>query len=637
MEIRQPKIAIIDSGLDAEHPRLGACKHTGIAFIRTETELYNDPDYHDEKGHGTAMAALIHRIAPWAELVIIKLSSFRNTPDEEMICAGWEWCLTQKEIGIINISLGVESDTSHSRMYELSKKSAELGIFICSAVTNRPGAKSFPAYFPDVIGITSGFIKNKLDYGFLNYGEGVNIVAKGTTQRVAWKNQGYKITSGNSYATAYFSGILSKLLKENPSVISHKERLHLIRSHATEGIRLVQFIRKDDRSYLPEVSASNIDGEQLFCLQKQFHDKIGTLALFPACEKEMKTLIEFTKDIPYRITKLYDYPRQFSFIKQPLHETCSRLSEPDFKEFDTIAIGYFTEQMFDANILFGYELIELAFKKNKNMITWIISVYDYLQKKKIDYPDYKGFIWAPVINKGIFNEVMRFKYLSAFKTPVVMVIGTSNKQGKITAQMQLKKILSQEGYAVSHISTEPQGVLLGADFLFPYGHSSTVDLQSDIWGSFLTVLMKGIEKYNKPNIIITGSQGTFVPRNKSSQSLSGVDLLDSLHYFCGIQPDGIVCAINPEDTIEQINNVIRTAQIFSKGRILFLIMNPKMRTFKIQTGQNRVIASHQILSKAEMDEKMEYFTQALNLPVIDIMDTTKAPWILSTIEKAFSN
>jgi uncharacterized NAD-dependent epimerase/dehydratase family protein len=214
-------------------------------------------------------------------------------------------------------------------------------------------------------------------------------------------------------------------------------------------------------------------------------------------------------------------------------------------------------------------------------------------------------------------------------------VGTSNKQGKITAQLRLKEILMSDGYKVSHVSTEPQGALLGADFVFPYGYKSTVEINEDLWGKMISIVMKGVEKYNSPHVIISGTQGIFIPRTRSSSELSNEGMLSSLHYMSGVLPDAVICAINPQDSVELIQDLLKTVEIFSRAKFLFFVMTPWLRNFKQGTEQN-TIATHRILDGKEMVEKMLYFQNQLGFPVIDIMDRTNDSFILKTIENAFT-
>jgi uncharacterized NAD-dependent epimerase/dehydratase family protein len=532
--------------------------------------------------------------------------------------------------------LGIISSTPHPILNELCNKAYSKGIYICASSSNMPGCECYPAQFPSVFGITSGYIKNKLDYGYIENAD-INIIAKGTTQRIAWINGGYKISSGNSFATACFSGILSKLILDHPDK-SFAEICQLVRENAKKDVKLMQYVKDTEMNLLQEVPAEE-EGKKMFSV-KQKLDFASKIALFPVCEKEIGTVVNFRHLSPFQIVRYYDYPRSFNVFNNTHTLTIpivNRIIDADFEEFDTIVVGYFLDQMFDANILFGYELIDKAIEYNKNFIIWDLNVFRYI-KKQLNLSKnkmYSGNIYLPLINNKVFNDVMLYRHMPNVSVPVILVVGTSNKQGKITTQLRLKEILMSDGYKVSHVSTEPQGALLGADFVFPYGHKSTVEINEDLWGKMISIVMKGVEKYNLPHIIITGTQGIFIPRTRSSSELSNEGMLSSLHYMSGVLPDAIICAINPQDSIEMIQNLLKTIEIFSRAKFLFCVMTPWLRNFK-QGAEQNTIATHRILKNEEMTERMLYFQNQLGFPVIDIMDKANDEFILKTIEDTFA-
>jgi hypothetical protein len=630
------KIAIIDSGIDITHKRLSECDVSGITFYKKDDviECIHD-SFKDEVGHGTSIAAIIHRIVPEIELVAIKIATEFSRPCEELLCAAIAWCIKQNDIRIINISMGLERCSSESTLYNLCKQAFEKEIIICASSHNMPGQECYPAYFPTVYGVTSGHVKKKLEYGYIENSP-INIIAKGTTQRIAWLNGKYKITSGNSYATAYFSGIVAKALIENQAE-TFDIVLRKIKDNATKEIKAIQYVRCNDSCLQSKDIPSETEGLSLFSIQKN-KEYISKIALFPVCEKEIESIVNFRTQCPFEITKYYDYPRKYSRsnINQCIAVT-DRIIDTDFNDFDTIVIGYFLDQMFDANILFGYELIEKSLLHNKNLIIFDKDVYDYIQQRLLlpEHTAYSGNICMPYVDQVIYEKTLRFDYLPNVNVPVVLVAGTSNKQGKITTQVRIKEILKKEGYKISHVSTEPQGLLLGADYTFPFGYKATVTINEDWWGTFMYVVMKGVNYFNTPDIIITGIQGQLIPRSKNNKDLYKKGAISSLHYMTGILPDAIICAINPQDTIEQIRNVMDAIRIFSNGKLLFFVITPWLVEFK-KNNSDKVLVSRILLSQEEKEKRLYFFREQLGLPVIDIMDNLNDSFILECIEKAFT-
>ena len=71
----------------------------------------------------------------------------------------------------------------------------------------------------------------------------------------------------------------------------------------------------------------------------------------------------------------------------------------------------------------------------------------------------------------------RFGKMYRNSIPIVGIFGMSSHQGKLTLQLELIKLLSQN-YTVSSIGTEPTAALFNMDYCFPMGYHSTVETKS---------------------------------------------------------------------------------------------------------------------------------------------------------------
>lgn len=98
---RTVRIAVIDSGVHADHPHVGGV--TGGFGIADDGTLHED--YVDRLGHGTAVVAAIREKAPAAEIFCIKVF------DRELVATGAALVSAiehAREAGahIVNLSLG---------------------------------------------------------------------------------------------------------------------------------------------------------------------------------------------------------------------------------------------------------------------------------------------------------------------------------------------------------------------------------------------------------------------------------------------------------------------------------------------------------------------------------------------------
>ena len=85
------KIAIIDSGINPDDPRLAGVTVEGWSIQLGATgHALLSPDFHDQNGHGTEIAAAVHQMAPDATLVAVKIMGERLRTSAELMAAGIE-------------------------------------------------------------------------------------------------------------------------------------------------------------------------------------------------------------------------------------------------------------------------------------------------------------------------------------------------------------------------------------------------------------------------------------------------------------------------------------------------------------------------------------------------------------------
>ena len=619
------KIGIIDSGIDLKHKMLKDCQIKGKGIIFEDEKCIITDDFHDKIGHGTAIAGIVHKSLPDINLFIVKVFDEQLVTHEKVICKSLELCIENK-VDLINMSLGIETQNPSNALVGWLKKAYELGIVIIAAANNTPNIECYPAFFPTVFGVISGKIKNRFEYGHLN-NSSIEFVAKGSIQRVIWKEGGYNITGGTSYACPHFSVIVGKMMQTKEFCGIQELRKDLIEG-ANKNIYPIHSVGNIEFS---EMGIHNVDtdkiGKKLFFKLPMESKK--NILLFPSSEKEINTLLEFPDLVIYNISLLIDYPKMGNLKHNKKFKIEHRLpTSEELENIDTLVLGYFHDHQFEANVKFGFDLVKLGLRYNKNFFVFDSRLKDVIQMIAKEF-EYKGKIFLPNVTPSLYEDVKKLRFLPKLKTPVMAVIGTSNKQGKITTQLRLKQILENEGYKVALISSEPQGELLGACFSFPFGFQSTVQINREEWSGFLRILLRAVQEYIKPDIILTGIQGGFVPR-VSKTKLWGSEM-DALEYIHGILPDAFVCAINPEDDVNLINSVVSTAFAFTKSNTLFFQLNPAERNYDLQ--QNN---SLKLLTKEEYRKKRQFFQTELSKEVLDIMDPTHDKQILNVVEEFFS-
>lgn len=626
------RIAIIDSGIDLSHKRLLGCRCTGVSIESNSSgELTMKDEYDDSLGHGTSLAAIIHRITPSAELVAVRMFHQDLIATESLLCESLRWCLNNN-IDIINLSLGVQTNSPSKELHQLCIDAYEQNIVIVSAAHANLAYESYPAFFPTVFGVTWGKTSKLMEYGFIPDSP-IEFIAKGTLQRVAWKNGGFTIFSGTSLACAYFTGITAKTMQSfnyASSVDTIKDKL---KAGATPGLSPLQFGGKAYGSNVPTIKTDGVKADLEGIFKRRFSDWIGNLAVFPASEKEMNAFSDFPEYCISPVVQYFDYPRNLAYTSPDNVEPNGNVTRSDrFERFDTLVTGYFSDQLFETNIKFGSELLTKSLSCGKNIFSYDSRLFAHIKQYQIKQ-GCSGDVYVPEVTEKHFEELLPFRYQGSVDVPMLCVLGTSNRQGKFTTQLRIKGILEQEGYRIGFLSTEPQGELFGATQSFPYGYRGTVSLDKKKWSYYLRILTKCIQLYLEPHLILTGTQGTAIPRGKSRKLLGNET--DTLDYVIGVNPDAFVCAINPQDTISHIKDTCETFRIYCGAEPLFFVMTPWMREFQ-KLNNGRTMARHRFLDDEEKNTKIRHFQEAIGKPVLDIMDKANDGTVLELIQEFFS-
>ncbi len=631
------KVGIIDTGVDKHHKRLLSCDITGVTLHQNKSNNISiiENEFQDEDGHGTGIASIIHRHCVTASLFAIKVSSFDENISEELLCEAISYAIENSNAELLNISMGICTETPSERLITLCELADKNGIIINASSYYFAEKSCFPAHLNSVLGVGSGLIRDKESFKFLKNSP-TNILAKGGFQRVANKDNSFKFGSGTSLATAHFTGIVANALYENKT--SKKELKIWLQNSSDTTILSFNRRRADDKI----ISSGVTENHKELLIKELFDDikpRAKRLAIFPFEEKEIQSLVRFNNVLPYEISLAIGYPRAikmnnvFSFLEESnILSTNKNLTLEEFESFDTLVVGYFLEQLLDQNLIFGYELVKKAISFDKNFIVWDDTVYKFIEKLiKQEYPNYKGKIYFNSINKKNTEKLYNLAPLPEVTSPVLCVIGTGSIQGKFTVQMTIKEILERVGYKTSYLATEPQGVLFNADYVFPFGYNPPIHINIGEWSKILQLTLQVLQKKHNPDIFLTGSQGGVIPKYPINIGINGSQL-KQLAFIQGIYPDAIICTISPHDSVDFIQKTITVISSYVACKVVFYALTPY--TYKSTKG---VIDKHTLtkLDTKNYEEKRSYFQRELNTPVMDILNPDNESLILELIQNTF--
>lgn len=214
-------VAVIDSGVDAGDPRVAGALIEGLAIEQQATgHALLKPDYPDEHGHGTEIAAAVLRVAPKARILAIKIMGKQLRTTAELMAAGIETA-ARNGAHVINLSIGTPNMGKALLLRECCAQAFELGSVVLAAA-HPTGERAYPADLPETVGVASD---PKCPPGRVFYYDPVRFPRKtwpaftdkfltdGNTLVVGDQKPRYR---GSGIATAYLSGYVACLRQARP-------------------------------------------------------------------------------------------------------------------------------------------------------------------------------------------------------------------------------------------------------------------------------------------------------------------------------------------------------------------------------------------------------------------------------------
>jgi len=208
-------VAIIDSGVERDHPAVGGrLQHSVRVEIRgDEAVVVDDPEAIDVVGHGTACAGIIHALAPEADLVSVRVLGPDNRGKGVAFAAGLDWAI-EHGAGVANLSLSSRNEAMFATFHDLADRAYFANVLLVSAANNVPGP-SYPSLFASVISVAAHDLPDAWAF-FYNPEPPVEFGAHGVDVDVAWRNGGRIVATGNSFAAPHIAGIAALVRSRHP-------------------------------------------------------------------------------------------------------------------------------------------------------------------------------------------------------------------------------------------------------------------------------------------------------------------------------------------------------------------------------------------------------------------------------------
>ncbi|WP_276301568.1 S8 family peptidase [Halorussus lipolyticus] len=228
-------VAIIDTGIDSDHPDLQGNLGAGAAFTSCSSWYANCRyDWDDDNGHGTHCAGIagaiagngegVEGVAPGVTLHAVKVLDSGGGGTYSDIAAGVEWVANQGyDVG--SMSLGGSSSSSTLR--DAIQYADNSGVTIVAAAGNSGPCSDcvgYPAAYPETIAVSSTDRYDNLS-DFSSTGPEVDIAAPGSDIYSTYVGGGYDTLSGTSMACPHVAGAAGILRAEGYTNSGTKSRL----------------------------------------------------------------------------------------------------------------------------------------------------------------------------------------------------------------------------------------------------------------------------------------------------------------------------------------------------------------------------------------------------------------------------
>jgi subtilisin family serine protease len=206
------KIAIVDSGVDYDHPDLAANYLGGYDFVN------NDADPKDDNSHGTHVAGTILApdngigvlgAAPEADFFALKVLDASGYCYYSDVAAAIDWAV-ENNADIVTMSLGGSSYST--TMQNACDNAYSKGVVIVAAAGNTgTSGVLYPAAYDTVIAVAATDSNNNRA-SWSTYGSQIELSAPGVSVYSTMPNSGYGYKSGTSMATPHVAGAIALLL-----------------------------------------------------------------------------------------------------------------------------------------------------------------------------------------------------------------------------------------------------------------------------------------------------------------------------------------------------------------------------------------------------------------------------------------
>ncbi len=212
------KVAILDTGIDLDHPDLWRNIKGGINTIKPRKSA------DDDNGHGTHLAGTVAAIdndigvigvGPDIYLYAVKVLDKKGEGWLSDLIDALDWCIDNK-IQVVNMSFG--SLEGNESFHEAIIRAHQAGITMVASAGNNGedgGLIEYPASYPETIAVSAVDEYDNFA-SFSSYGLEVDLTAPGVNILSTYRNGFYATMYGTSMSAAHVTGTVALILTTSP-------------------------------------------------------------------------------------------------------------------------------------------------------------------------------------------------------------------------------------------------------------------------------------------------------------------------------------------------------------------------------------------------------------------------------------
>jgi hypothetical protein len=205
---RGVRIAVVDSGIHATHPHVGAVA-AGISI--DEAGEIRDGGA-DRLGHGTAVAAAIREKAPDSILIPVNVFDRTLATTAVALAAAIRWA-ADRDVSVINLSLGT-AEAAHRRLLEDAVRDADARGSVVVTAAPQTGAAWLPGDLAQVVAVTADWQRPRDTFGVEVRPDGALLIRASGYPRPIAGAPVVRNFKGASFAVANAAGLIALAIED---------------------------------------------------------------------------------------------------------------------------------------------------------------------------------------------------------------------------------------------------------------------------------------------------------------------------------------------------------------------------------------------------------------------------------------